>query len=139
MILDAYKQVAGNANNNRKKVIDEIEAENQKLSVARDKLLREKIDDEDYLIIKRECKEKIEKLESELEKTSVHNPSRGIEAKLEKALEATTNLSSFYKESSIMTKRRIIGSIYPEKAVFDGTAYRTDRLNVILKYNFQIQ
>lgn len=127
MILDGYSQVAGNANANRKKVIDEIEAENYKLSVARDKLLREKIDDEDYLIIKRECKEKIEKLESELEKASVSNTPRSIEHKLEKALEATTNLSS-----------RIIGSIYPEKAVFDGESYRTNRLNIVLRYIFQV-
>jgi site-specific DNA recombinase len=38
-------------------------------------------------------------------------------------------LDVLYEEGTLAQKRQIVGSIYPEKLVFDGFQYRTTRLN----------
>lgn len=38
-------------------------------------------------------------------------------------------LDTLYEEGTVAQKRQIIGSIYPEKLIFDGFQYRTTRLN----------
>ena len=40
-----------------------------------------------------------------------------------------SSLDILYEKSNNKTKREIIGSIFPEKLVFDGMHYRTARLN----------
>src|SRR5690606_15414076 len=68
IFLDNYKAFVKNPVNQKKRISDEIDKWNTKLSVARNKLLSEIIDDEDYIQIKKECKEQIEILEEQLNK-----------------------------------------------------------------------
>ena len=81
--------------NGEKRIGKEIDKLNNKISIARDKLLSEIIEDDEYIQIKKECKEKIEKLENQLSKdqdrTEIKNIN--IEKLLEKALEALTNVA----------------------------------------------
>lgn len=49
---------------------------------------------------------------------------------------ATTNIllsdvSGFYSKASLMGKPKLIGSIYPEKLIFDGEKYRTENINKV--------
>ena len=46
-----------------------------------------------------------------------------------KALTVLSRLDQIYEEGDMKKKRDIIGSIYPEKLVFDGFQYRTTRIN----------
>jgi len=46
--------------------------------------------------------------------------SSNIEFLQNKALKTLTNLDELYERADIKGKREIIGSIYPEKLVFDG-------------------
>lgn len=39
------------------------------------------------------------------------------------------DVDTYYEQASPETKKRIIGSIFPEKLTFDGTSYRTTRVN----------
>jgi site-specific DNA recombinase len=48
---------------------------------------------------------------------------------LAKAVATLSCLDKLYKKADNKTKREIIGSIYPEKLIFDGFHYRTARLN----------
>ncbi|WP_268225799.1 recombinase family protein [Sinomicrobium oceani] len=68
LLLDNYKQFVKNPMDERKRISEKIDMLNTKLSVARNKLLAETLDDEDYLKIKKECKAQIEKLEEQLSK-----------------------------------------------------------------------
>lgn len=38
-------------------------------------------------------------------------------------------LDILYEQGKIKQKRQIVGSIFPEKLIFDGFQYRTPRLN----------
>jgi site-specific DNA recombinase len=126
-----YKSFASVFENRRRAIALEIEKFNTKLSKARELLLAEKLDADDYREIKEECKRNIDNLEEELSAYVSEQKNHNIKKNLDDALNTLSSLSSLYKDGDIETKRYIIGSIYPEKLFFDGSAYRTPRLNVI--------
>ena len=138
IFIDNYKTFVKSPTNQKKLISDEIDQLNSKLSIARNKLLAGIIDDEDYIEIKKELKEKIEKLEEQLGKDDSETNAVNIDVLVEKGLESITNIGKLYKEGGINTKRDIIGSIFPEKLEFDGKIYRTVRMNMIVYRIFQI-
>ena len=122
----------------KKRTAQEIDRLNAKLSVARNKLLAETIDDEEYLEIKKEYKEQIESLEEQLSKDGSDTKKINIDKSLDRALHSVVKIPKLYREGEIHTRRDIIGSIFPEKLEFDGKTYRTTRMNIIANYIFQI-
>src|SRR5690606_23367790 len=52
-----------------------------------------------------------------------------IEGILEKGMRNLSQLDILYNSGEVETQRKIIGSIFPEKLVFTGDAYRTTRVN----------
>lgn len=97
------------------------------------------MDDEEFVELKKEYKQKIEKLEEQLSKNYTSNPSeQDIQRKLNKALDIVQNVSNLYIDGNIEKKRTLIGSIFPEKLEFDGTQYRTARINSVFASIFQI-
>src|SRR5690606_12279243 len=133
MILLNYTQyVKENPQLDKRRIVKEIDKLNEKLSVARDKLLSNVMDDEEFVELKKEYKQKIEKLEEQLSKNNTSNPSeQEIHRKLNKALDIVQNVSNLYIDGNIEKKRTLIGSIFPEKLEFDGTQYRTARINSV--------
>ncbi len=140
MILLNYKQfISENPMMDKRKISLEIDKLNAKLSVAREKLLSNIMDDDEYLELKKECKEKIEKLEEQLAKNNTSDSNEHIiQRKLNKALDIIQNISTLYIQGGIETKRSLVGSIFPEKLEFDGIQYRTTRMNSVLASIFQI-
>ena len=55
--------------------------------------------------------------------------SNNIDPLLDKAVATLSCLDKLYEKANNKTKREIIGSIFPEKLVFDGMHYRTARVN----------
>jgi site-specific DNA recombinase len=43
------------------------------------------------------------------------------------------DLSNYYKEASTTTKQRIIGSIFPEKIIYENKEYRTSKMNEVIR------
>jgi site-specific DNA recombinase len=138
LLLDNYKKFVNNPFDEKKQIAQEIDKLNARLSVARNKLLSEIIDDEEYLEIKDECRKRIESLEEQLSKDSSDANKINIEQSLDKALDYIQNIPKLYSEGEIHTRRAVIGSIFPEKMEFDGKTYRTTRMNVIAHHIFQI-
>ncbi|KGO78826.1 hypothetical protein Q763_16715, partial [Flavobacterium beibuense F44-8] len=138
IFLDNYRKFLKKPVDKKKQISNEIDRLNAKLSVARNKLLSETIDDEDYILIKKECREQIENLEEQLNKEETLTKQVNINKLVDKALESLTNIGKLYVEGGIETKRSIIGSIFPEKMEFDGQSYRTARMNSIAHRIFQI-
>ena len=58
----------------------------------------ETIDDEDYLDIKKECKEQIESLEAQLNKDGSDAKKVNIEKPLDRALQSIINIPKLYRE-----------------------------------------
>ncbi len=129
--------------NNTKKYRDDIKNFNEQLNQAnndiikaRKLLLNDEIDAADYRIIKTECEKKINAIESRLIEVSKQTSS--IDQLLEKALNAISQLEQLYTDSDVKKKRTIIGSVYPEKIIFDGMQYRTARLNEAVEMIYNI-
>ena len=133
LLLDNYKKFVKNPFDEKKQIAQEIDKLNARLSVARNKLLSEVIEDEEYLEIKDECKKRIESLEEQLSKDSSDAKKINIEKSLDRALKYIESIPKIYSEGKIRTKRDIIGSIFPEKLEFDGKTYRTARMRISFK------
>jgi site-specific DNA recombinase len=133
IMMANYKSFASAFDNRRNVIALEIDRFSVKLSKARELLLAEKLDPDDYREIKDECKRNIEGLEEELSAYMSEQKNLNIKKNLEDALNTLSRLSTIYKLGDIEAKRYVISSIYPEKLLFDGSTYRTPRVNVIAK------
>ena len=130
-----YKQVINevnshqtdNLNGERKVFLAQIEEQNNRISKARELLLNGQLEGSDYRLIKSEAEQKISVLEAKI--TSYTSAVRNIENTLNNATSALSSLDTLYKEGDLEVKRQIIGSIFPEKLTFDGTRYRTAKIN----------
>ena len=102
-------------------------------------VFEEKLDVEDYALMKKECEEKLKRLEIQLMEVKVQKSNTiSIDKMVLKALEALSKLNLLYQEGDVLQKREILGSIFREKLCFDGTDYRTGRLNDAAQLIFQI-
>ena len=103
---------------------------------ARHLLLSNEIEPSEYRSIKSEYEKKIVALESRL--MELTNTTQSITPVLEKALGNLCSLDTLYEHANNQQKREIIGSIYPEKLVFDGFQYRTARLNEVVSLIYSL-
>lgn len=87
----------------------------------------QKLDAEDYRELKLDCTNKITVLEAKLAGSS--QAEKSIDGLLNQAVSNLCRLDTLYEEGTVAQKRQIVGSIYPEKLIFDGFQYRTARLN----------
>ena len=102
-------------------------------------LFDEKLDHDDYKIMKRESEEKIKRPEIALTEAKVQNSNQlSIDNMLLKAIEVLSKLNELFSEGDILTKREVLGSIFREKLGFDGFDYRTGRISDPAKLIFQI-
>jgi len=108
----------------------QLEDANKRLSKARELLLCGNIEAEDYRTIKAECEEKINRLVVKL--TASVKDTTNIESLWDKAISNISNLNVLYEKGTVTQKRKIIGSMFPEKLTFDGFHYRTARVNEAL-------
>ena len=120
----------------RKATLTQLDAVNLRLRHARELLADQKIEPDDFRELKADCQQKIELLEAQLESNPVtHNNSSTL---LKKAIKTLTQIDSLYQNGTVEEKRQIIGSIFPEKLVFDGNSFRTARLNEVVRLIFKL-
>ena len=108
----------------------QLEEAHKQLSKARELLLCGDIEADDYRTIKAGTEEKINRLEAKL--TASLTDSTNIEPLWDRAISNISQLDFLYENGSIIQKRKIIGSMFPEKLTFDGFQYRTARVNEAL-------
>ena len=102
-------------------LIECLDKASDELANARKLLLSNEIEPSEYRSIKSDYEKKIAGLESRLMELS--KESNNIEPLLNKAVATLSCLDKLYENADNIEKREIIGSIYPEKLVFDGFHY----------------
>lgn len=95
-----------------------------------------KIEVEDFRAMKMEYTAKLEKLEAKLSDDLEVEDS--IETLLNRGIKSLLSLDRRYIEGDIEDKRKIIGSMYPEKLRFDGRQLRTNRVNEVAMRIYKI-
>ena len=108
----------------------QLEDANNRLSKARDLLLSGDIEADDYRTIKADIDKKI--LRSEAELTGKLVPAVNVEPLLELASSNISHLDNLYENGTVIQQRKIIGSMFPEKLIYDGFSFRTTRVNEAL-------
>jgi site-specific DNA recombinase len=103
---------------------------------ARELLLIDALEPDDYKTIKRECEERMARLEAQVAEITMQQPL-DIAPQLEQGIAVLETLDQRYEKLDGSIKRQIIDSIFPGKLVFDGKGFRTARINeaVQLIYN----
>ena len=109
----------------------QLEEANKRISKARELLLDGGIDAGDYRSIKLQSEEQINRLEAKL--TASITETTDIDSLLSKAINNISKIDILYANGSITQKRKIIGSMFPEKLIFDEFQHRTNRINEAIK------
>lgn len=135
ILKDMYTQQRQQRGNELREIKNEISRLTNRQYKARELLLIDQLDAEDFRSIKKECETAIIKLESQLVNISTVFDYKPY---LEKALNNLTNIDIMYNEADIILKREIIDAIFPGKLEFDGEKYRTARLNEAVRLIYSI-
>lgn len=127
VILEAMTTQAKDQSGRKKDILLKIAELNDRVGKGRSLLLSGDIDGLDFKTIKAECEKQITVFEAKLGSMSEEIGDMG--PVLDKAIENLAKLESVWIEATTIKKRQIIGSIFPEKLVFDGENFRTTRVN----------
>ncbi len=139
VIMDVYKNEHLVTSSSRKQYIDRITALNNKVTKARELLLNDDIEAADFRAVKMEAEREITVLESKISDLRSNNMSVGtIEKTLDSALINLTAIDKIYCESDHYGKRKLIGSIYPEKFTFEELKVRTAKQGEVFKFIYLI-
>ena len=136
-LISEYNEMTKSYKDENKSTLNKIDELNNRLNKARQKLFLEEIDPMDFKLMKIDCEAAINELERKLVGMKSNKP-KSIDKLLEIGLDNLLKLDYLYQEADIEQKRHIIGSIFPENLTFDGTVYRTKRLNEAVKYIYLI-
>lgn len=130
IMMDYYRSSTLSVHDGQKELSGQIREQNDKLDRARDLLLANDLEPSDYKEIKVKCEKQVNILEAKLAEVSFNKTSStSTDRIIYKVIGVLSKLPLTYKEGSISKRRDIIGSIFPEKLVFDGTQHRTGRIN----------
>lgn len=144
VVTDVFTSSKRDDLDDRKVISRKIEEQEQTLSSARKKFLKDQIDEDDYRAIKKECNDLLKTLEAKLR--DLPNRStvlKSLDEMLELVTNRYTNILQYYKNQDLTTKRKIIGSMYPENLYYDGRLHRTlfesEPLSLILLINSELE
>lgn len=122
-------------NSERANIIAQIDTLNKRYQNALIKNADGELDYDDFQELKKLTKSRIEVLEKELNNLAV--ASTEIRDLMASSLKKVANIDKRYECGNIEVKRTIISSIFPENLVYDGTRYRTQRINSTISLIYQ--
>lgn len=139
VVIDVYKGFRNSAADGPKSITDQIAVIHTRMANAREMLFDEKLEPEDYALMKKECDEKLKRLEAALSDLKIQKSNTAsIDSMVLKAVKALSRLESIYEDGNAIMKRTLLGSIFREKLQFDGKSYRTRRINEVAMLIYQI-
>ncbi|MEH6306839.1 recombinase family protein [Olivibacter sp. CPCC 100613] len=132
VIVDAYSNDTGEYRTSKNEYLKSIATFKERLNKARELLLNGDIDSKDYKEIKGDCESNIMLYESELVKLSRNKYSKKeLEPIIDKAIYVLTRLDAIFFKSDNYGKRKIIGSMFPEKFTFENLKARTANVSPV--------
>jgi site-specific DNA recombinase len=110
----------------------EIEKSKTRISNARLLMLDGQLDAKDYHEIKVKLEDKTRKLEAKLSEMAFI--SSNLNEQLDFCSQLLPNIAQYYTTADLSVKQQIIGSIFPEKLIFEKNSYRTIRVNEVVRW-----
>lgn len=130
IITDVFQRSNRVQSNDRDQILALLEEQEAILSSARKKYVKDEIDDDDFIEIKKDCNSSIKKLEEQLaEMPNSRQDLKPLQNLLNVVMERYKNIDKRYLKAENDEKRQIVGSMYPENILFDGKGHRTPRMS----------
>jgi len=102
----------------QKRMMSHLDQIKQRLSKARELLLRGEIEGEDYRTIKSEANERMTDIEAKLQ-TSI-SFSDNMELLWELPISKVSHLDELFKNGTVIQKRKIVSTLFPDNLTFNG-------------------
>jgi site-specific DNA recombinase len=139
VILDVYANEYRSTAGEKKQHIERITALNNKITKARELLLNDELDATDFKAVKVEAEREITILEAKISELQTAKMTIAeVERTLDGALEKLTSIDIIYSNSDHYAKRKLIGSIYPEKFTIEDIDFRTAKRSEVFDYIYLI-
>ena len=132
MISKDYLEQTHEVQFEKKEILLQIRDYEDRLSHTRDLLATRQIDASDYRDMKSQYSLKISTLESQL--TRLNHDVDDVQNLISKGIAKIIELKDALNHKSLAGIRTEVGSIYPEKIVFDGSKVRTARRNDFIQH-----
>ena len=128
---EALQIVTKDQRTQQKTMIQQIRGLNERVTKGRELVLSGDLDGVDFKVIKAESEKQIAVLEAKL--NAIPDDKESITTTMNRAVDNFAKLDKAYNAASTVKKRELIGSIFPEKLVFDGKTYRTAKVNAAVR------
>ena len=136
VLQQSWRSQTGHLQDERKKILKEIQVLEEKIAYIRELLSSRKIEPEDFREMKSDYNSKLERLEARLSATT--DDSTDIQGLLTKGIDNLLKLDKTYEKADMEKKREIISSMYPEKMHFENNQLRTGRVNEAVRFIYMI-
>lgn len=131
ILYETHRDLANNAGEQKRRLVEQIKDFELRLSNARDLLLTSKIEADDYKLMKEDYGARIANLEREL--STVTKDKHSIEELLVKGVDNLIKLSDSYLKRDLSDARSLIGLVYPENFTIHENKVQTTRVNKIVE------
>lgn len=102
----------------------------EKIHNAEDKYFSDKISEEAFQSATARYRQELNEIEAEID--ALYSMDSNFDFYVNEGLPMLTNLDKKYLYAPVEYKQKIIGSIFPEKLIYDGKIYRTARMNEVI-------
>jgi DNA invertase Pin-like site-specific DNA recombinase/phage FluMu protein Com len=135
ILKDSKKERTAEVNKEINKLQSELLVEDSRLDSIDTKLMDGEISPEDHQRMKKGIEVRLGKINFKL--TSFKAQNVEVERKLVHAINVIRNMDEILFSARVENKILLIGSMFPEKILFDGENYRTNSYNKVLEWIFQ--
>ena len=127
ILLDEFESKFKSDRSELDKIDQEMSRNNQRLQNAQHLLLDAELSAKDY----KDIKIKIEGSNEELnrKKENLSSGQQDFREHLKHGATILRNIDKFYEKATLSEKQLIIGSVFPEKLIFEKDHFRTKRMN----------
>lgn len=139
IVSDLYNDEAKSQKGERSKIAGEIGECNNKLNRARELLLSNILEENEYRDLKESIDKKLLKLRADLNELNKNGKQEiDIEGLIYKVIENLKKIDLMYLNADIKGKRQIISSIFFEMWAFSDGKHRTGKVNEVVLLIYQI-
>ncbi|WP_090602933.1 recombinase family protein [Parapedobacter koreensis] len=118
----------------RRDISRQIEEKEAMIAKARQRLMQDEIDAEDFKIIKTECRADVRELEDRLAELPAKTQTmKTLDVLLDRVVTKFMNVQQRYYNAEPHEKRKLVASLYPDFVTFNGEQHRTPRPNEALE------
>ncbi|OYX82758.1 MAG: recombinase family protein [Flavobacteriales bacterium 32-34-25] len=129
LILESYNSNTSVAKEEKSELLTQITNYEKRLSNARELLVTEQIDSDDYQKMKSEYGQIINRLEIKL--NNISDDKQSVEGLLNMGIDRLIQLNFAYTNANLSEARDLIGLIYPENFTFRNNQFQTARVNEV--------